>query len=100
MPYSTNKQLPPHIKKLNKRLQDIWRNAFNSAFKQYNGDESKAFAVANSAIKKYKESYSMDFDKQFSEDINKFTKDEKKEKERKNNDYGEDFTDNLDNFLM
>ena len=99
MPYSSNEQLPSHIKKLTKHIQDIWRNAFNNAFKQYNGDEGKAFAVANSAINKYKESHSMDFDKQFSDDINKFANNEKKEKERTNSNYGEDFTDNLDSFL-
>ena len=43
--------LPDNIKKLPKHAQEIWLATFNNAFKQYN-DESKAFAVANAAVKK------------------------------------------------
>lgn len=98
MPYASNAELPTHIRKLSKNLQDIWRKSFNSAYKQYN-DESKAFAIANAVMNRYKEKHSMDFDSQFSKDIGKFFNGEKKEKERINDNYGEDFTDNLSNFL-
>jgi len=37
---------------LPKHAQDIWVSAYNSAFKQYKGDESKANATAWSAVKK------------------------------------------------
>ena len=98
MPYTNNNELPPHVKKLSKHFQNIWRNAFNSAYKQYD-DEGKAFMVANSAIKKYRESHSKDYNVEFDGDINKFLLDEKKEKERKSDYYGNDFTNNIDDFL-
>ena len=53
MPY-TLKNLPSNIKKYSKKIQEIWLKAFNNAYKQYDGDDSKAFAIANGVIKKYK----------------------------------------------
>jgi cation transport regulator ChaB len=53
MPYASNADLPDYIRKLSPRLQDVWRGAFNAAFKRY-GTESQAFAVANSVLKKMK----------------------------------------------
>ena len=63
MPYPTDKSLPNNIKKKSKKIRDIWRVAFNNAYKKYNGDESKAFIIANGVIKKYKESHSADVSK-------------------------------------
>ena len=48
MPY---KSPPAKIKKLPKHAQDIWVSAFNSAWKQYNGDEEKCNKVAWNAVK-------------------------------------------------
>jgi cation transport regulator ChaB len=57
MPYKSNSDLPPAVKKLPKHGQDIYRSAFNSAFKQYEGSESKSAATAWAAVKnKYKKS--------------------------------------------
>src|SRR4051794_1249774 len=52
MPYSSNDDLPEAAKKLSAHAQDAFRQAFNAALKQYDGDEQKAFAVAWSAAKK------------------------------------------------
>lgn len=62
MPYNSLSELPPAVKKLPKHAQEIWMAAFNSALKEYN-DESKAFAVAWSAVDKagYNKSASTDF---------------------------------------
>lgn len=49
MPYS---KAPDRIKGLPSHAQSIWVAAFNSAFKQYNGDEEKANATAWAAVKK------------------------------------------------
>lgn len=51
MPYATNRDLPEAVKKLPKHKQDIFRNAFNNAWKEY-ADEQKAFAVAWAATKR------------------------------------------------
>lgn len=51
MPY-TKKNMPEKIKKLPSKAQDIFISAFNSAFKQYNGDEEKSNATAWAAVKK------------------------------------------------
>lgn len=51
MPYKTNKDLPKSITdNLSQHGQSIFREAFNSALKQY-GDEETAFKVAWSAVK-------------------------------------------------
>jgi cation transport regulator len=53
MPYSSNSELPSAAKKrLNSHQQTVFREAFNNALKEYNGNESKAYAVAWSAAKK------------------------------------------------
>ena len=51
MPY-TKKNMPENIKKIPSKAQDIFISAFNSAFKQYDGDEEKANATAWAAVKK------------------------------------------------
>jgi len=54
MPY-TKDNLPDAIKSLPSHAQDIFIAAYNSAYKQYDGDEEKSNATAWSAIKaKYK----------------------------------------------
>jgi cation transport regulator len=60
MPYRSNQDLPSDIKnKLPKHAQDIYREAFNSAYQQYvkeqGQDEGHAHAVAWNAVEfKYK----------------------------------------------
>jgi cation transport regulator ChaB len=55
MPY-TVKNPPERIKDLPEHAQEIWVAAFNSAWDEYNGDESKCNAVAWAAVKlKYKQ---------------------------------------------
>lgn len=49
MPYN---KVPERIKILPSHAQNIWVSSFNSAYKQYNGDEEKANATAWSAVKK------------------------------------------------
>lgn len=51
MPY-TKKNMPERIKKLPSNAQDIFIAAFNSAFKQYDGNEEKSNATAWAAVKK------------------------------------------------
>ena len=51
MPFQSNRELPPRIKALSIGDQTRWRQTFNSVF-QETGSESRAFAVANSVIKK------------------------------------------------
>ena len=52
MPYPTKESLPDAVKdNLPSEAQEIWRNAFNSADKQFPGDEEKADKVAWSAVK-------------------------------------------------
>ena len=54
MPYNLDdKNLPDSIKKLSKKLRAVWVNIWNATFKKYK-DESKAFKMANGAIKKLK----------------------------------------------
>ena len=53
MPYSiSDDDLPEAVKRLPESKKKTWIAAFNAAFEQYNGDESKAFATAWAAIKK------------------------------------------------
>lgn len=54
MPYNSKADLPANVRKLPEHAQTIWMSAFNAAFRQYNGDEEKAFAVAWAAANKYK----------------------------------------------
>jgi uncharacterized protein len=51
MPYKSTADLPPDVKKLPAHGQDIFRKAFNSAYEQYDGDESRAHATAWSAVR-------------------------------------------------
>ena len=51
MPYDARSELPDGVKALPAHGQDIYMKAFNSAFKQYDGDEGKAAAVAWAAVK-------------------------------------------------
>jgi len=54
MPY-TLATIPDWVKKMPKRAQEIWVNAFNAAVKQYD-DEETAFKIAIAAVKnKYKQ---------------------------------------------
>jgi len=54
MPYSKDNP-PARIKKLPKHAQSIWISAYNSAIKQYDGNEERANKVAWDAVKnKYK----------------------------------------------
>lgn len=53
MPYSKKTELPPKVKhSLPQGAQTIFLKAFNNAFRQYHGDESRSFKVAWSAVKK------------------------------------------------
>ncbi len=45
MPYSPT-NLPANVKKLSPHKRKIWRAAFNAAYGEYAGNESKAFATA------------------------------------------------------
>lgn len=51
MPYSL-KNPPTAIKKLPKHAQEIFIEAFNNAWDQYDGDEERCFKVAWAAVKK------------------------------------------------
>ena len=56
MPYDTLSELPDAVQKLPKHAQEIYMSAFNSAFKQYEGNEGKAHGTAWAAVKmKYKQ---------------------------------------------
>lgn len=53
MPYKTNAALPKRVRHvLPQQAQTIFREAWNNAVKQYNGNEQKAFAVAWAAVKR------------------------------------------------
>ncbi|GAB5412132.1 MAG: putative cation transport regulator ChaB [Chlamydiales bacterium] len=53
MPYQKNSDLPNSVRHvLPAKAQGYYRKAFNSAWKQYNGDEEMAHKVAWSAVKK------------------------------------------------
>src|SRR5450755_4950487 len=53
MPYSTVADLPKaQTDQYNPHQKKAFLEAFNNAYKEYKGDESRAFAVAHSAAKK------------------------------------------------
>ena len=53
MPYASNSDLPPAVRDhLPEHAQDIFREAFNHAWEQYDRDEERAFRVAWSAVKR------------------------------------------------
>jgi cation transport regulator len=53
MPYATNTALPARVRAhLPRRAQDIYREAFNHAWREYWVDESVAHRIAWSAVKR------------------------------------------------
>ena len=53
MPYQSVADLPEtQTDQYNKHQKEAFRKAFNSAYEQYDGDESRAFAVAHAAAKR------------------------------------------------
>ncbi|MEJ2706032.1 MAG: ChaB family protein [Anaerolineales bacterium] len=53
MPYDKISELPDSVRSnLPKHAQEIYKEAFNSAWKEYDHDEDRAHRVAWSAIKK------------------------------------------------
>ena len=52
MPYDAIADLPDAVKELPKPAQEIYLKAFNTAFKQYDGNEGQAHATAWAAVKK------------------------------------------------
>lgn len=60
MPYNKRSDLPDQVKNnVPAHGQDIYKEAFNNALDQYDGDESRAHATAWSAVK---EKYEKDED--------------------------------------
>ena len=51
-PYKSIEELPDAVKVLPEEAQRMFMEVVNSALEQYNGDESKAFAVAWAAVKR------------------------------------------------
>lgn len=51
MPYKTKEDLPEAIQSLSEHAREIWMAAYNSAWKQYDGDEAKSAATAWAAVK-------------------------------------------------
>jgi len=51
MPYNSNKDLPTWLNKYSENKRSQWRHVFNTIYKN-TGDESRAFAGANSILKK------------------------------------------------
>jgi cation transport regulator len=53
MPYATNADLPASVRAvLPRRVQDIYREAFNHAWREYWVDESVAHRIAWSTVKR------------------------------------------------
>ncbi len=53
MPYESINDLPESVREhLPEHAQDIFKEAFNNAFEQYDHDETRAFRVAWAAVKK------------------------------------------------
>lgn len=53
MPYKSVKSLPIQTAKLTDDEKEVWMKAFNSAYSNYNDDET-AFKVAWAAVEKFK----------------------------------------------
>jgi cation transport regulator len=52
MPYNKRSELPDQVKdNVPPHAQDIYKEAFNNAIDQYNGDEERAHATAWAAVK-------------------------------------------------
>jgi cation transport regulator len=53
MPYAANLELPPSVRNhLPEHAQDIFREAFNHAWDEYDGNEERSFRVAWAAVKR------------------------------------------------
>ena len=53
MPYNRVEDLPEsQVDQYNEHQKHAFLKAFNNAYKEYGGDESRAFAVAHAAAKK------------------------------------------------
>ncbi len=53
MPYGSNEDLPPSVRAhLPSHAQDVYREAFNHAWEQYEGHEPTAHPVAWAAVKR------------------------------------------------
>jgi cation transport regulator len=53
MPYASNEDLPPSVRShLPPHAQDIYREAFNSAWEHYAADESIPHRIAWTAVKR------------------------------------------------
>ena len=71
MPYIIN-TIPGDVKKFPKRLQRMWLHTYNSAYKQFKGNEKKAFTIANGVLKKYKETHSINHREQILDSLSDF----------------------------
>jgi len=52
MPYKSTSELPAQFKKYSSHGQKAAQQAFNNAYADNDGDESKAFAIAHAAAKR------------------------------------------------
>ena len=53
MPYESRAELPESVRKhLPAHAQGIYKEAFNSAWRQYGGDESRAHRIARGAVER------------------------------------------------
>jgi cation transport regulator len=53
MPYASNDDLPPSVHdRLPPHARDVFRLAFNNAWKAHHGDEAVAFRIAWAAVKR------------------------------------------------
>jgi cation transport regulator len=53
VPYNSVTDIPSRVKQaLTEHQQKVWLAAFNNAYKEYDGDEKRAFATAWAAAKK------------------------------------------------
>ena len=53
MPYKSISDLPQaQTDQYSQRQKEVFLKAFNNAYEEYGGDESRAFAVAHAAAKK------------------------------------------------
>jgi len=76
LPYPSKASLPDAVKKLPDHAQEIWRKAWNNAYKTY-GNETQAFKVAWAAVAKYKrEDLHSDFQRIYQLFLKQFGEDE------------------------
>jgi len=82
MPYSSIKNLPPHLKKYSEKVQRQWLAVFNSTYskvlketKKTSDADKRAFQAANSILKKRFNSMEKNsYDDQFSNLIDRWLK--------------------------